>query len=58
MKLTKEQKYQRRLARKYGLGAIQHGSEVIGYYGKFSVYWYARTAAWHAFRAHPELRGE
>lgn len=56
--MTREQKYHRRLARKYGkdiflYAAAQDCSE---YRGKFSAYWYAKQAAWHAFKAHPELR--
>lgn len=57
--MTKEQKYHRRLARKYGAGSIEHWAAIDAiptYYGKFSAYWYAKMAAWHAFKAHPELR--
>jgi hypothetical protein len=56
MKLTPEQKQQRRLARKYGEDIFDYAVNQPNYYGTFSVYWYAKQAAQHAFRAHPELR--
>lgn len=68
--MTIEQRYHRRLARKYGQmvdGIIRsNGNSCLirwcrfdaDYRGKDSLYGYAKDAAWHAFMAHPELRPE
>lgn len=59
--MTTEQKYHRRLARKYGKGAVfkvHWVKDNHDYDGAFSVYCLAKSAAWHAFKAHPELREE
>lgn len=66
--MTKEQKYHRRLSAKYGqmirsivkVGGssclLRWGRYDVDYRGKNSLYEYAKSAAWHAFQAHPELR--
>lgn len=57
--MTVEQRYHRRLARKYGLLAV--GFALSGtcdpdYHGYMSLHSTVRAALWHAFKAHPELR--
>lgn len=64
--MTKEQRYHRRLARRDGEAAVRQiignklefvlGTFPTEYRGVGSVYVLARSAAWHAFKAHPELR--
>ena len=58
--MTVEQKYHRRLARKYGKRAAERAMQGMDkVYEPFtirSVAEVAREAAWHAFQAHPELR--
>lgn len=66
--MTEQQKYHRQLARKYGqmihmivkAGSssclLRWGRYDTDYRGKNSLYEYAKNAAWHAFKAHPELR--
>ena len=61
MNLTKEQKYHRQQARKRGDWVRAAISRVgpnfdTDYRGVESIYQDAKIAAWHAFRAHPELR--
>lgn len=58
--MTKEQIYHRRLARKYGLRAIECMSwrhpDYTDYRGAGSYFEVVKLACWHAFKAHPELR--
>lgn len=57
--MTTEQKYHRRLARKYTKKAIARlfwWPHEPDYRGAGSAYEAVRAAAWHAFQAHPELR--
>lgn len=59
--MTIEQRYQRRLARADGGRAVAAIRIFIRWAdpdnrGKGSPYQLAKSAAWHAFKAHPELR--
>lgn len=57
--MTKEQIYHRRLARHYGKKVAIRVHWVVddpNYRGAGSVYSLAKESAWHAFRAHPEMR--
>ncbi len=59
MTMTSDQKYHRRQARKRGewVGNTLQQMGVDGdYRGVGSVYQDAKAAAWHAFKAHPDLR--
>jgi hypothetical protein len=59
VEMTREQIYHRRLARTEGKRAIMKlfwRPDDPDYRGAGSAYAHAKSAAWHAFRAHPELR--